>query len=328
MSKEQEQALMPAPPKMVAAPRSFSLLPTTLGEAMEIARLIADSDFAPKGYEGKAGNVLIAIQMGADVGLKPMQALQNIAVINGRPSIWGDAALALAMPALEKFSETISGEGDKRTATCTLRRRGWPDDVVRTFSIEDAKRAGLWDKKGPWQTYPDRMLQMRARGFAIRDGAPDCLMGLILAEEAMDSHEGALDATVVAVEEAADPIEWVPEGLRDRIEKAFETLSMSKAQRLVKLNEFKPKEDQTADDRAEALVNWLRDEYSKRKTGKPAAPPKTDNSKKPEPEVKEGTVVEAPQEQPKPEEKQEPKPDAKAETRKAPPSATKKGEYF
>ena len=70
------------------APRNFSLLPSSLGEAREMAEMIARSDFAPKDYKGKPENVIIAVQMGADLGLKPMQALQNIAVINGRPPNW------------------------------------------------------------------------------------------------------------------------------------------------------------------------------------------------------------------------------------------------
>jgi hypothetical protein len=67
-------------------------------------------------------------------------------------------------------------------------RRGQPPER-RTFSVADAKRAKLWFKAGPWTTYPDRMLQMRARGFAIRDVFPDALRGVITAEEAVDIVE-------------------------------------------------------------------------------------------------------------------------------------------
>jgi hypothetical protein len=79
----------------------------------------------------------------------------------------------------------MSGEGDKLVATCTAIRVG-AEPVVRSFSVEDAKKAGLWGKAGPWQQYPKRMLQMRARGFAVRDAFPDVLRGLITAEEAAD----------------------------------------------------------------------------------------------------------------------------------------------
>jgi len=120
------------------------------------------------------------------MGIHPMQALQNIAVINSRPSLWGDAALALvrASPLCESVSEKREGD----TAICTVKRRGEPEQT-RTFSINDAKRAGLWNKKGPWQEYPARMLQMRARSFALRDVFPDVLCGMNLAEEVQDMPE-------------------------------------------------------------------------------------------------------------------------------------------
>jgi len=72
---------------------------------------------------------------------------------------------------------------DTRTAICQVLRSGRSEPITRTFSIEDAKRAGLWQKPGPWTDYPDRMLMMRARAFALRDAFPDVLMGLYLREE-------------------------------------------------------------------------------------------------------------------------------------------------
>ena len=66
-----------------------------------------------------------------------------------------------------------------------------PDGSVieRRFSVADAVHAGLWNKPGPWKQYPDRMLMMRARGFASRDGAADALSGLYISEEMADVHE-------------------------------------------------------------------------------------------------------------------------------------------
>ncbi len=275
-------ATMKQPGPMRAMPRSFSLMPETLGQAMELAKIIAESDFAPKDYKGKPGNVIIAIQMGADIGLKPMQALQNIAVINGRPSIYGDAAIALAYGAdiLEKFEEYIAGEGEARTATCKLRRKGFPDDVVRTFSVADARKANLWGKAGPWTTYPDRMLQMRARGFALRDGASDVLMGLVLAEEAQDyqpiqQHAGE----IVEAEVVANPLDRIPEGMRENVEKAFATLNLAPGLRIAKINEFLNAEGVTPEDATQNLLTWCRDEFAKRKTGQPVQ--RADNSKRP-----------------------------------------------
>jgi hypothetical protein len=165
----------------------FSLAPANMTEAMRFAEMLAGSTMVPRDYQGKPANVLIAVQWGYEVGLGPLQAIQNIAVINGRPSLWGDAALALVRghPACARVTEGVEGDGEARHGYCEIERRGEPPQR-RTFSVSDAKKAGLWGKSGPWTQYPDRMLQLRARGFAIRDVFPDALRGVITAEEAQD----------------------------------------------------------------------------------------------------------------------------------------------
>lgn len=168
----------------IAPAASFDLSPRNFDEALRLADYLANSTLVPKDFKGNAGNCLIAIQWGMEVGLKPMQALQNIAVINGRPSLWGDAVIALvrASPLCEYVTETDDGH----TATCRVKRRGQPEEV-RTFSMDDAKLAGLSGKDGPWRQYPKRMRQMRARAFACRDVFPDVLKGMPVAEEIMDA---------------------------------------------------------------------------------------------------------------------------------------------
>jgi len=157
-------------------------------DAFRFATMVAKSEFAPKDFRGKPESCLLAIQHGSEIGLSPMQSLQNIACINGRPAIWGDAALALclASPVCDGIHETMEGDGDNMTAVCQTSRKGKDANVVGRFSVADAKRAGLWGKSGPWTQYPKRMLQLRARGFALRDAFPDVLKGLVTAEEAQD----------------------------------------------------------------------------------------------------------------------------------------------
>jgi hypothetical protein len=162
--------------------------PTTLTEAMSFAQMLAKSQMVPRAYQGKPEDVLVAMQWGRELGLAPLQALQNISTINGKPSLYGDAAMALVQASLvcEDVEEFFEGEGTPNpVAVCVAQRKG-RKPVKATFSVEDAKRAGLWGKQGPWQAYPKRMLQMRARGFALRDAFPDVLKGLITAEEASD----------------------------------------------------------------------------------------------------------------------------------------------
>ena len=185
-----------------AAMSTGILNPTTLAEALQMAEVISKSSIVPKDYQGNPGNVLVAIQWGMEIGLPPLQAMQNIAVINGRPSLWGDALLALckASPLCEYITETVDGD----TAVCVAKRRGDPHPVVREFSVEDAKKAGLWqtdprikrrnrdggtyetDNDSAWFRYPKRMLQMRARGHCLRDAFPDVLKGMAVAEEESD----------------------------------------------------------------------------------------------------------------------------------------------
>ena len=188
---------LPTKPANPLAPQSFA-------EAERFARMLAGTELVPAAYRGKPEAILIAMQMGYEVGLNPMQAIQNIAVIGGRPAIWGDAMLALVLShsACEYVRDGVEGDGDARHGWCEAKRRGSPP-IKRTFSVSDAKRAGLWNKSGPWQQYPDRMLQMRARGFALRDAFPDALRGLISQEEAQDIPPGPV--IDVAAEPASAP---------------------------------------------------------------------------------------------------------------------------
>lgn len=161
------------------------MIAKTLDDAIKISEIIANSGVCPTAYKGKAGDVLVAMQMGAELGLKPMQALQNIAVINGRPSVWGDAMLAICRQSSQ--FEYIQETYDPREVsyTCIIKRRNEPE-FKWTFSQKDAEQAALWTKVGPWKQYPKRMLQMRARGFALRDSFPDLLRGILISEEAED----------------------------------------------------------------------------------------------------------------------------------------------
>lgn len=162
--------------------------PTTLTEAMTFSDMLANSGMVPKAYQGKPQDILVCVQWGMEMGLAPMQALQNIAVINGKPSVYGDAAMALvqASPVCEDVEEFFENEGTPNpVAVCVAKRKG-RKPVTARFSVEDAKRAGLWGKQGPWSAYPKRMMQMRARGFALRDAFPDVLKGMVTVEEATD----------------------------------------------------------------------------------------------------------------------------------------------
>lgn len=166
----------------------FDLSPQNFDQALTFSNYLAESDLVPKDFKGKPSNCLIAMQWGAELGLKPLQSLQNLAVINGRPALWGDAVIALVLSS--PVCEYVTEDDDGRTAYCRVKRKGAPEQV-RSFSMEDAQKAGLTGKQGPWTQYPKRMRQMRARAFALRDVFPDVLRGMPVAEELQDMAAAA-----------------------------------------------------------------------------------------------------------------------------------------
>jgi len=177
--------------------RNTPLSPTTFAEAERFAVMMAKSTMVPQDYRGKPENIMFAMQFGAELGLSPLQSLQSISNINGKWAVYGDALLAivLASPLCEDVIERLDGEDDNLRAICEARRRG-AAPKIQMFSVADAKKASLWGKQGPWTQYPRRMLQWRARGFALRDAFPDLLRGVITVEEARDIPEsGMVDVT-------------------------------------------------------------------------------------------------------------------------------------
>lgn len=178
------------------APRAAtSLRPVTSDyvEALkQYCRLLYDGGLHG-GKDAKRPEALAAkIEVGRDLGIPATQAIAWIAIINGRPSIYGDLGMGLIRSSglladgyPKEWYEGEPGE-DSYTACFAIKRTGaTPERVVR-FSVADAKQARLWGKAGPWSEYPDRQLMWRAKGFACRDEFQDVLCGLIFAEEALD----------------------------------------------------------------------------------------------------------------------------------------------
>lgn len=194
----------------------YNLRPKDFGEAEHIAMLLAKSDIVPKELQGKPANVLLVLMHGNEIGLSPSQSLTSIMVINGRPSLWGDAVMG-KVKASSVYEASVD-EFDEKTQTATFKvKRKGEDWVIRTFSQADAQKAGLWGKQGPWSGYPKRMLFNRARAFALRDAFPDVLKGLRIAEEEQDvidvtpQPDGSFAMPQRKSEQAATPVA-APEG--------------------------------------------------------------------------------------------------------------------
>lgn len=198
MSTAGNVTVMERKPALIAGDRPAAIVPTNIEQVWRFAELVSKSGMAPKGMD-RPETITVAIMHGLEIGLTPLMALQRIAVVNGRPTIWGDAAMALvrASGRSEYVRETIKGDGDNMVAICTVKRRDETEPHTTEFSVADAKKAGLWGKQGPWQQYPKRMLQMRARAFALRDTFADVLGGLYLREEmeGVNGHSEMRDVT-------------------------------------------------------------------------------------------------------------------------------------
>jgi hypothetical protein len=179
----------------------------TMGDLYRFAEAVFNGGFAPKGMNIEG--CFVAAQMGLEIGLTPMQAIQSIAPINNRPAVWGDAVIGLVIAsglcegAIKEWYECqgkklVNADGIPRNPslaeikddTCTacfqVQRKGDDAPYVCMFSVGEAKLASLWGKAGPWTTYPARMIRWRARGFGLRDKFPDVLKGIITREEADD----------------------------------------------------------------------------------------------------------------------------------------------
>jgi len=150
----------------------------------KVALALSKSGMIPNQYKNKPEDIFVAMAQGYQLGFPIEQSLQDIAIINGRPCLWGDGLLALALghSECENIQEEPIYQGSEVFGyKCTVIRKGH-NPHVKEFTLKDAEKAGLVGKQGVWKSYPTRMLQMRARSLAIRDKFADALRGIRLAE--------------------------------------------------------------------------------------------------------------------------------------------------
>lgn len=200
------------------APSDFdAILDLSSGEKWKACQMLARSPLVPKDYAGKPESVAIAGAMGARLGLDLFAAIQSIAVVNGRPTIWGDARLGVCQRHPDWRGMVVTWSPDRTAVDVAVSRREGSADVIGTyrghFSVAAAKTAGLLGKSGPWSQYPERMMELRARGFALRAAFADALMGMLDREEvdpeaerpAVRVYEMRPSATVVVSDSPATP---------------------------------------------------------------------------------------------------------------------------
>jgi hypothetical protein len=160
--------------------KSGALAPVNMDQALRIARWAVESRLVPAKSQAEA---FVIMQRGAELGFRGLAAFEFLYAVNGRARISpaGIKAKALSSGLVEDFTEDVSGEGDTRSAVVSVKRKGIPSPIKATFSIADAKRAGLANKDN-WKGYPDRMLLARAKGYAWGDAFPDMTGGMPVRE--------------------------------------------------------------------------------------------------------------------------------------------------
>jgi hypothetical protein len=161
-------------------------LPGKMGAMFEEARILSQSGIIPAAYAGRPEAVFAVIQYGREFGIPPMSALQNIAFINGRPSMGTDLLMALIHRHPEFAGYSVKKYTDNECAVEIRRLRKnqtTPDVFCASFTIEEARNAGLVRSGSPWEKWRRRMLKHRACAFAARDAFPDVLSGNYSYEE-------------------------------------------------------------------------------------------------------------------------------------------------
>jgi hypothetical protein len=169
---------------------TMSPLPRTLDEMLKLAEIVMSSGLSV-GHRTKE-SVVVVLQLGAELGFTPMQSLRTIAVLNGRPVPTADGCVAaVAASGLCDYFREV--ETTDTYSTWETRRRGDTHPRQFTFTIDDARRAGL-SQREHWRAYPKRMLAARAKKYLAQDTYPDVIGGLLSAEEALDLGAAPTDA--------------------------------------------------------------------------------------------------------------------------------------
>lgn len=193
--------------KEVAEITASTMMPTTFNNRYTMSKILASSGLMPNGMD-TAEKVCVALQYGYELGLSPMVSVNNIAVVNGKPTLGTDI-----MHAIVRHSKEYGGVEwvcqDNKKAECIVHRinANYREDVRGLYTIEMATAAGL-TKKDNWAKYPARMLKHRALSYALRDAFPDVLAGIYSPDE-MDMETAPEIRDITPPEEQQKPAEAV-----------------------------------------------------------------------------------------------------------------------
>ena len=160
--------------------------------AYQMAKALASSTIVPRDYQNNPSNCLIAIEQAQRLGVSPMMVMQNLYVIQGRPS-WSSKFLIAAINNSGKldielqFDEQNDKEGKPFSCLCWTTKGGRRVEGMRV-DMDMAKAEGWISKNGSkWRTMPKLMLRYRAASFFSNLNCPELTLGLYTQEEAVDT---------------------------------------------------------------------------------------------------------------------------------------------
>jgi len=192
----------------VAKGKSTSLtsLDPETQKTYNVCLALAKSSAVPMQYIGKPDWIFSTVILGREFGLGPMTSLINISTVQGKPTMSVHLLLGLCMrhPQFAGW-RVIKSTNDE----CKVEMyRFWPHQkepfkYEGSFTLEEARRAGLVKPNGAWTTYPRNMCKSRAIAFACREAFSDVLTGTYTLEE-MDSEkyvDSFMDSDLKAVDE-------------------------------------------------------------------------------------------------------------------------------
>jgi hypothetical protein len=195
---------------------------TTIDEMYRWSRFVSLARLAPKGLDTPE-QIMVATQMGMELGMSPMESLRSIVVINGLPGLRGETAATRLYGSklvnyFREWFENLPPAGTPLGSwpvdakhVIEIERVGWPRERFE-FSVGDAMQAKLWQKRGrdsqdtPWITYPKRMLRWRNLGFVVKDRFPEVGHRLPLAEELIDLPAEAFPTRTAPAPDVVDAV--------------------------------------------------------------------------------------------------------------------------
>lgn len=211
---KEKQEIVPVSPwtehhEIMAEKQGFEL-------AQRKAKMYASSDLLPDHFRGKVANCMIAMEYAARLGLTPIQLMQQMHVINGKPGLSSTMIIALCNGCgqFSKIRFHYSGKGDTRACFASATDRETGEELIGPeMSVSAAKKEGYWDKKGSkWPAFTDVMLAYRAATLWSRLYASHITLGMYSVDELQDINREANVIQVNSLEALAEVLEAETQG--------------------------------------------------------------------------------------------------------------------